>query len=82
MLTYATVVTAVLFFILGGIVMLSFEAWMDGRAIAARRHMAAKKREALLNNTLGEDTDAAMDQAVALVKEELGGQPILTVTKS
>lgn len=63
--TYATVVTAVLFFMVGYIVAFSQEAWYDGRSIAERRR---KAREEMITPEdradYGNSFDVAADEAI------------------
>jgi len=79
MTTYAFVITATLFFVLGVITAYSYEAWQDGRYIAAQRRKAAAKRviEKSFQAEVDAGTDDDMDRAVKLVEDELGGKPIL-----
>lgn len=70
---YAIIVTAVLFFVLGVIAVTSYEAHQTQRELNLRKQKKSIKSQA----TQTDANDAAMDEAVALVQDKLGGK-ILT----
>lgn len=73
MITYSIAITAALFFILGYITNNIQEIWYDTRASRAEK---ARKAKAERQYGLSAETDAAMDEAIALVENELGGTNI------
>lgn len=77
MTTYAFFLTAILFLVIGGMVHASFEEWMDSRARTKRRKAKAKAKQS--PHDFDGETNSSMGEAVALVKEKLGGEVIATV---
>lgn len=75
MTIYAFFVTAVLFLVIGIGVHAVFEEWMTHRARKARRKAKSRKRAEDVR-PFEPATDAAMDEAVALVEDKLGGEVI------
>lgn len=84
MTTYAFVMTAILFFVLGIITVSAYEAWLDGREIAKRRRKAERDRkiQAAWQAEVDAGNDDDMGKAVKLVGDELGGTPILDYGKT
>lgn len=74
MTTYAFFITAILFFVIGVMAHASFEEWQDGRTRAKCRKAKAKNLQA--SRDFDRETIASMDEAVALVKEKMGGEVI------
>lgn len=81
MIPYALFITFVLGTVFGIVGHAAFEEVMEHRARKARRKAKARKRAAE-SPWFDAETDKAMDEAVALVQKELGGEILSYEKKS